>query len=224
MSKQSHPLLTLTLVAGASLSANRFVDFDGTAPDSGAAAFGVNRAAASSGDTLAVDVAGTVVVETGGVFSAGVELQCDSSGRVVTASGGTVLGVALQASTGSGQFVEVLLRNSLGTKFGYVLTHNDVTEVSANGALPISGVSLIAGGTGLASLTLAAPQPGCMARIREVSRTSGNVVVTTAAGVTFDGTNNTATFDAVGDELILGYKSATQWVVIQNTSVALSSV
>ena len=224
MSKQSHPLLTLTDVAGATLSANRFITFDGTVPSSGAAAFGVVRSAASAGDSIAVDVAGTVVVETGGVFSAGVELQCDSSGRVVTASGGTVLGVALQASTGSGQFVEVLLRNSLGTKFGYVLTHNDVTEVSANGALPISGVSLIAVGTGLASLTLAAPQPGCMARIRAVSRTSGNAVVTTAAGVTFDGTNNTATFDAVGDELVLGYKSATQWVVIQNTSTALSSV
>jgi hypothetical protein len=50
------------------------------------------------------------------------------------------------------------------------------------------------------------------------------VVLTTAAGVTFDGTNNTATFNAAGDELVLGYKSATEWEVIENTSVTLSAV
>lgn len=224
MSKQSIPILSLTLVAGATLSANRFVNLDGTVPEAGSAAFGVVRSSASSGDTVTVDVQGVVAVETGGSFSAGQELQCTVSGRVVAASGGTVLGVALQASTGAGQFVMVLLRDSLGSKFTQVLAHNDVTEISANGVIPVSGVSLIAVGTGLASLTLAAPQPGCMARIRAVSRTSGNAVVTTAAGVTFDGTNNTATFDAVGDELILGYKSATQWAVIQNTTVTLSAV
>ena len=224
MSKQAIPLLSLTLTAGGTLSANRFIDYDGTTPAAGAAAFGVTRSSASSGDSITVDVAGVVAVETGGVFAAGVEVQCDSSGRVVEASSGVTLGIALQASTGSGQFVMVLLRDQFGgTKFNNVLAHNDITEVSANGALPVSGVSLITGGAGLASLTLAAPQPGCMARLRVVS-TSGNVVVTTAAGVTFDGTNNTATFNAAADELILGYKSATQWLIIQNTSVTLSSV
>lgn len=226
MSKQAYPLLPLTLVAGASLSANRFVTSAGAVPGAGTAAIGVNRVAASSTDKITVDVIGTAIVETGGVISAYDEIQTDASGRAVTSDGGVVLGIAMQASTGSGKFIEVLLYTHVdnGTKFNNVLVSNDITEVSDNGALPTSGISLIAAGTGLPALTLAAPSAGCQARIRIISRTSGDTIVTTASGVTFDGTNNTATLNAVGDELVLGYKSATQWIVIENTSVTLSSV
>ncbi len=101
---------------------------------------------------------------------------------------------------------------------------NDVTEYDANGVVAISGVAIIAGGTGLASMTLAAPEEGCEADIQIGSITSGTVVLTTPAGVTFDGTNNTATFNAVADRLVSVYKSATEWRIILNTSVVLSSV
>lgn len=224
MSRQAFPLLPLTFTAAESLSANRFVTSLGAVPGAGALAVGVNRAAASANDKITVDVLGTVIIETGGVISAGQEIQSDSSGRAVASAGGVILGVALQASTGSGKFIEVLLATQAGTQFANVLASNNVYEVSANGAVATSGITLVAGGTGLASLTLAAPSPGAQVRIRVVSLSSGNVVITTAAGVTFDGTNNTATCNAVADELVLGYKSATQWIVIENTSVTLSSV
>lgn len=88
-----------------------------------------------------------------------------------------------------------------------------------------NGVSAITGGTGIAGMTLAAPSPGDLATIRINSLTSGSVVVTTAAGVTFDGTNNTATFDAANESLVLAYKSATEWQIVLNIGgVALSAV
>jgi len=97
-----------------------------------------------------------------------------------------------------------------------------VTNYSAAGALATSGMALIAGGTGFA-MTLAAPTEGCLANILLASISSGSVTVKTAAGVTFDGTNNTATFNAAADQLVIGYSSATRWQIFTNVSVTLSS-
>ena len=224
MSKQAYPILPLTIAATGTVAEHRFITAAGAYPGAGALAMGVNRTTVASGDKACVDTLGTAIVETGGVITAMTEVQADASGRAVASAGGVILGVALQASAGSGKFIEVMLQTQTGAKFGQVLASNDVYEVSTNGAIATSGITLIAGGTGLASLTLAAPSPGVQARIRIATISSGNVVVTTAAGVTFDGTNNTATFNAAADELVLGYKSATQWIVIENTSVSLSSV
>jgi hypothetical protein len=92
-------------------------------------------------------------------------------------------------------------------------------------ACSTNGVSAIAGGTGIADMTLAAPSDGDVATIRIDTITSGTVVVTCAEGVTFDGTNNTATFNGAGDTLVLAYKSATEWQIVLNIgAVALSSV
>lgn len=109
-------------------------------------------------------------------------------------------------------------------KLENVLVSNDVTEYSTNSAIAISGIAMIAGGTGLAGMTLAALEPGCYCEIVLDSITTGNVKVTTASGVTYDGTNNTATFDAQNDSLRLGYKSATELKIIENNGVFLSSV
>jgi hypothetical protein len=50
--------------------------------------------------------AGRVVkVETGGSFSAGASIVTDSSGRAVAAGSGVVLGRALNASSGTGQYI-----------------------------------------------------------------------------------------------------------------------
>ncbi len=88
-----------------------------------------------------------------------------------------------------------------------------------------NGVTLITGGTGIADMTLAAPSIGDVAIINIASLTSGNVVVTAEDGVTLDGTNNTATFDAAGEALVLAYASANKWAVILNIGgVALSLV
>jgi hypothetical protein len=110
-------------------------------------------------------------------------------------------------------------------KLARVQIQNDATVHDAGGALATSGINLITGGTGIADFTLAAPVAGDRCEIRIDSLASGDVVVTTAEGVTFDGTNNTATLDAAAEALILVYKSATEWQIVENVgSVALSAV
>jgi hypothetical protein len=109
-------------------------------------------------------------------------------------------------------------------KLKNVALSNDAQVFSTNSALNITGFNLIEGGTGLANMTLAAPEEGVYCEIRLSSITSGSVVVTTESGVTFDGSNNTATFDTAGDFIRLAYKSSTEWQIVENNSVTLSSV
>lgn len=92
-------------------------------------------------------------------------------------------------------------------------------------AIPINGVTLITGGSGINDMTIAAPAVGSFVIIKIDTLTDGNVKVTTDEGVTFDGTNNTATFDAANEALVLVYKSETQWAVALNIGgVTFSSV
>lgn len=79
-----------------------------------------------------------------------------------------------------------------------------------------NGVSVIAGGTGIAGMTLAAPSPGDVAIIRIDSLASGNVVVTGGANVKLSGANVKATFDAANEALVLVYKAANTWEVALN--------
>jgi len=56
------------------------------------------------------------------------------------------------------------------------------------------------------------------------SDSTNTTTVKTKSGTTFDGTNNTATFDAAGETLVLFGISATQFVIVENIgSVTLSS-
>ncbi len=228
--KQSVALLTLTLAATGAITANRFVTAAGVVAGANGSAIGVSQFAVSSGEVFPAVAIGTAVIEAGAAFAKDALLESDASGRAVTAVNGPVLARALEAATGAGVEVEVLVfavpaTVADGAKLANVLAANDVTRYDADGAVAISGVALIDGGEGIAGLTLAAPAPGCLCRIKLDTLTSGTAVVTTAEGVTFDATNNTATFDAAGEELLLGYKSATEWEVIANTgAVAFSAV
>lgn len=88
----------------------------------------------------------------------------------------------------------------------------------------INGLTLITGGTGIADLTLAAPAVNSHAIIRLNTLTSGTVVITTAEGVTLDGTNNTITMDAADDWIELIYAAANTWAVVRSNSVTLTVV
>lgn len=113
MNNGSNPLLTLTVVATAALAANRFVTAAGAYPaisaGSTAAMIGVTRTSAAIGDLVAVDAIGTAIVETGGSFALGEAVEFGTEGKVVANANSVACGRALQASTGAGQLVEVLL-------------------------------------------------------------------------------------------------------------------
>lgn len=107
MAKQSYPTLTLSIEAAAAITAYRFFQADGTLAGADENAIGVARNDAASGDMVAVDADGTMVVELAGTVAVGDTLKSDASGKAIKwATSGAKLGIALEAGS-SGQFVEI---------------------------------------------------------------------------------------------------------------------
>jgi len=97
-----------------------------------------------------------------------------------------------------------------------------VTDHSGDDAIIPLGMHTMSKGSAGAH-TLAAPTAGAVCAIS--AKTAHAHVVTTGDGITYDGTNNTATFGgAVGDSIVLIGISATLWAVLANNNVTLSSV
>lgn len=135
---QYTPVLTRTVTAAGAVARGRAVGFDGAQiATAGAKPLGIAHHAASTGQQLAVGTIGSVIAEAGAEITVGQALALDSSGRVVPAAalavaagatpvtsgaangaavltGGVtpqhVVGDALQAASGAGQFLEILLR------------------------------------------------------------------------------------------------------------------
>lgn len=110
MSQNSIPVLALALTAAGTIAANRFVTPAGAQAGADANTLGVCRQAAVLNDKVTVDVLGTSVVEAGAAITAGDTVKADSSGRAITwATSGAKVGLALEAASGAGKFIEVLL-------------------------------------------------------------------------------------------------------------------
>lgn len=110
---QKIPVLTLTVAALGAVTAHRFVGFDGAQLTTvGAEAFGVGCFDAADGDDLALDVMGTTVVETNGAIAVGDDVVSDENGTAIVnpeVGGEVVAAKALDAASGAGEFIEVLL-------------------------------------------------------------------------------------------------------------------
>lgn len=110
MSAQATSLLALTVVLAGTVAANRFVTPAGIQAGADANTLGVSRSAGVSGEKITVDAIGTAVVEAGAAITAGATLETDASGRAVTwATSGGKVAIALQAASGAGAMIEVLL-------------------------------------------------------------------------------------------------------------------
>ncbi len=96
---------------------------------------------------------------------------------------------------------------------------------SSSGALNIGGFAAMDSSGGALAMTLAAPTEAGIHQIISLVTAGNDAVVTLGSGVTCDGTNNTLTFNAAAETLILISISTTRWAIIQNVgSVALSTV
>jgi hypothetical protein len=112
-------------------------------------------------------------------------------------------------------------------------------EIGANASFPYqhftatgtptanTGTGLITFAHGTTPILLTIPAPidsGQILILRDNSAT-GTVshVMTAASGTTFDGTNDTATFDAAGEQLILMSISATEWIILLNSGSVVMS-
>lgn len=101
--------LTLSRVASAVLAASRFISPTNGVPSAGGNTLGVTRTSAASGDLVPVDAAGTAIVETAGAIADGGAIETDANGKALAKNTGATVARALQAATGAGQFIEVLL-------------------------------------------------------------------------------------------------------------------
>ncbi|MBF0098565.1 MAG: DUF2190 family protein [Magnetococcales bacterium] len=138
MSQQNISLLILTVIANGSVSENRAVAFNGSqASIAGQKVMGASVSRAATGEALAVVTSGTAIMESGAAITVGQSLMSDSQGRAVPVSGtltvasgavavtssaanGAILqgaelpeylfADALQAASGAGELIEVLLR------------------------------------------------------------------------------------------------------------------
>jgi len=110
MSKESVALLSLSVVLTGAVAPHRFVTPLGAQAGADAQTLGVSKTAGTVGQLLTVDVIGTSSVETGAAIAVGQVLKVDAAGRAIPwATAGARVAIALQAATGAGQFIEVLL-------------------------------------------------------------------------------------------------------------------
>lgn len=117
MSKANIPLLTLTVIASVALANNRAVNQAGAMPAAGALAFGITRSDAAIGDPTPVDVMGTAIAEAGAAFNRDVPLMVGNDGKLIAHDGDGdkhAIARSLEASTGDGAMVEVLLTPHAG--------------------------------------------------------------------------------------------------------------
>jgi uncharacterized ParB-like nuclease family protein len=103
------PLLTISILAAAALSAEKFCTWAGAVPAANAAVAGVTASAASIGDQTPVQTLGVAIVTSGGAFAVGGQLGTDASGNAIAWASGSVVARAIDAATGSGQRVRVHL-------------------------------------------------------------------------------------------------------------------
>ncbi len=106
---QNISVLGLTITATGTITARRFCTYAGAQAGAAANTVGVARFAATTGQPVAVDVIGTAQVEAGAAITAGALIETDAQGRAITRSAGPIVGRALQAASGAGAFIEVLL-------------------------------------------------------------------------------------------------------------------
>jgi hypothetical protein len=193
-------------------------------------------------DDTGVTVDGVLLKDGGAVFADAATIEIDTIGEATAAAGVTVDGVLIkdggviladaavlevdtigEATAAAGVTADgVLLKD--GTSNG----RRQAQNLTATGAITVGrfGMCTLAHATVVIAATLAAPTQGDDLIIMNTSA-SGTVAhtVTAAAGVTFDGTNNTLTLDAAEEAVHLVAVSATRWKVMENIgSVALSNV
>jgi hypothetical protein len=141
----------------------------------------------------------------------------------LAANGGLSTDTIAEETAAAGVTVDSVL-----LKDGYTNARRESQILTATGAITVGrhGIVQLNHASVIIAATLAAPTVGDDLVIVDNSA-SGTAAhtVTLPAGVTWDGTNNTATLNAPGEALHVVALSATRWFILENIgSVALSNV
>lgn len=108
MSEQKFPVLTVTRKASAELVKRIYITGAGAVAAAGAAGLGLTTRDASIGDDIAVDVLGTSTATAGATIADQARLQVGTDGKLITATTGVPVAIAMQAAVPDQPF-EVLL-------------------------------------------------------------------------------------------------------------------
>lgn len=102
-------LLTLTVIATAAITAERFITTAGAVATAAGNADGVSNTDAAIGERFPADVLGTTIVTAGAAIAANAYVEVGSAGKAITRASGKAVGKALQAATADGDRIRVLL-------------------------------------------------------------------------------------------------------------------
>ncbi|AMG89708.1 capsid cement protein [Bordetella bronchiseptica] len=105
---QKTSILTLSLVAAASISADTFVTLAGEPAAAGEAAIGIAIAPAAAGEYFPYDVLGTSTAKAGAAITKGQNLEVGAGATAVPQTAGVVVAIALEDAEAD-ETVEVLL-------------------------------------------------------------------------------------------------------------------
>jgi len=110
---QSRPLLTLPVLATATITLKLFVTVAGAICGAGAKALGVSLFNTDTGNQISVVALGTAIVIASDAITADADVASDAVGKAITAAtGDIVLGRALEAAAATDDEIEVLLTPS----------------------------------------------------------------------------------------------------------------
>lgn len=143
----------------------------------------------------------------------------DKGGTTYDLDDNGVTRMSINKSTGAISSTSDFTFTGKTTSQGFVSTS---TSYVADGAIDADdGFVLLDASSASTDMTIAAPAAGRLLVISCVSAANSCTVTLTAG--TFDGTNDTATFDAAAETLVLFGISATRFVIVENIgAVALS--
>lgn len=101
-------LLTLSVIAGATITQNQAITGAGAVASAGGNAIGTANTGAASGERVPYTAMGTALAVAGAAIAANAALEVGSAGKLVTKSSGVTVARALQAAGADGDVIEVL--------------------------------------------------------------------------------------------------------------------
>lgn len=106
--KGQNVVLTMSVLALAALTRQRFIGLDGNPCAAGAKALAVAEYSSDAGNMAPGNVLGVILVEAGAAVAAGAEVQSDASGKAITKAAGIGNGFALDAATADGDIIRIV--------------------------------------------------------------------------------------------------------------------
>lgn len=109
--KTEQPVLITSVQCEIELGAvkHRFIKFSGAYGEEGYKSLGVCNANTAFGEMMPVMAKGIAIVETGGPINQGASVESFDDGVAVTQTTGPLEGYAMDAASGAGQLIRVLL-------------------------------------------------------------------------------------------------------------------